>query len=235
LARHPAYLPEWLPAPEQSGWALLQILARYAEIIIDWLHQAPDRNKLAFLDMLGISLIPAQPARAPVVFEPMPNAGNGRVPSGIRLGAQVPGQSDTLMFETENGIAMAAARLVEVKTLWPARDEYADHTLDYAGGRSFELFAGRKPVPHELYLAHDNLLAFGGRATVEIELELSTLGSEPLIIAWEYWDGQTWRLFDDEASRGGTLGLTRSGVIILRAECGDSQKTTIHGPESLLD
>ncbi len=236
LARRPAYLPEWLPASGQSGWALLQILARYAEITIDRLNQAPDRNKLAFLDMLGISLIPAQPARAPVVFEPLPNAGNGRIPAGIRLGAEVPGQSDTLMFETESSIAMAAARLVEVRTLWPARDEYADHTLDYAGGRPFELFADRKPVPHEFYLAHDTLLDFTGKATVEIEFELATVGSEPLEIAWEYWDGQTWRLFkdvsDDETIRDGTQGLTRSGVITLRAECGDSKKTTIHGIEA---
>ena len=238
LARRPAYLPEWLPMPGQGGWALLHILARYAEVIVDRLNQAPDKNMLAFLDMLGISLIPAHPARAPVVFEPLPNAGNGRIPAGTRLGAQVTGRPEPLMFETEGAIAMAAARLVEVKTLWPARDEYADHTLDFAGGRPFELFKGRKPVPHEIYLAHDTLFAFAGRATVEIELELATTGSEPLEIAWEYWNGETWRPFkafdasDEDASCDGTMALTRSGVITLRAECGAAKKTKVHGIEA---
>lgn len=238
LARRPGYLPGWLPASGQGGWGLLQILARYAEVIIDRLNQAPDKNKLAFLDMLGISLIPAQPARAPVVFEPLPNAGNGRIPAGTRLGAEVPGRSEPLTFETEDGIAMAAARLVEVKTLWPAQDQYADHTLDNAGGRGFELFANRKPVPHELYLAHDTLFAFAGQATVEIEIDLSTTGNTPLEIAWEYWNGETWRPFkpfdsiDESAGRDGTVGLTRSGVVTLHADCGAAKKTKVHGTEA---
>ena len=238
LARRPAYLPDWLPAPGQAGWALLQVLSRYAEIVIDRLNQAPDRNKLAFLDMLGISLIPAQPARAPVVFEPLPNAGDGRIPAGTRLGAEVADRSDPLTFETESAIAMAAAQLVAVRTLWPAYDEYADHSLDLAGRRPFPLFSRRQSVPHEIYLAHDRLLAFAGKTTVQIQVDLATPGSEPLKIAWEYWDGQTWRPFkpfdadDEQASRDGTNGLTRSGVITLRAECGDAKKTTVHGIEA---
>lgn len=240
LARRPAYLPdaELIPAQEQAHWALLRIFARYVQGIIDRLNQAPDKNLLAFLDMLGISLIPAQAARAPVVFEPTPNAADGRILAGSRLGAELPTRTDPLLFETEEAIAVAAARLVELKTLWPARDEYADHTLAHAGGRPFTLFEPRQPVPHLLYLAHDTLFDFAGEATLEIEFELSTPGSEPLEIDWEHWDGQVWRAFRDfdpagkQASQDGTAGLTRSGVVTLRAECGPSEKTMVAGIEA---
>jgi hypothetical protein len=150
----------------------------------------------------------------------------------------VPGQPEPLTFETESTIAVAAAQLVEVKTVWPARDAYADHTHEYAGGRPFTLFEPLRPVSHALYLAHDTLFALTGQATVEIEFELSTPGSAPLDVAWEHWDGQVWRPFrefdaaDPRASRDGTAGLTRSGIVTLRAECGPSQKTTVNGVEA---
>lgn len=238
MHRGPAYLPAWRPGEGQPGWALLRIFARYMQTVIERLNEAPDKNLLAFLDMLGINLIPAQAARAPVVFKPLPNFGNGQVAARTRLGAQVSGQLEPLVFETDSAIALAAAHLLEVKTLWPTRDEYADHTIEWAGGRTFTLFEKRRHVPHEVYLSHDTLLAFAGKSTVEIEFELSTPGSEPLAIQWEYWDGQGWQLFrefdptDESASRDGTDGLTRSGVITLRAECGRSEKITINGIEA---
>lgn len=235
MRRRPAYLPAWRPGEGQPGWALLRIFARYMRAVIERLNEAPDKNLLAFLGMLGVNLIPAQAARAPVVFKPLPNFGNGQVAAGSRLGAQVSGQSEPLVFETDSAIAVAAARLVEIKTLWPTRDEYADHTIEWAGGRPFTLFEKRRHVPHEFYLSHDTLLAFEGKATIEIEFELSTPGSEPLAIQWEYWDGEVWQPFrdfdsaDESASRDGTDGLTRSGIITLRAECGRSEKTTVNG------
>ncbi len=237
LARGSDYVPELTPAEGGPGQALMQIFARYMEVIIHRLNQAPDKNLLAFLDMLGISLIPPQSSRAPVVFEPLPNAGNGRIAAHTCLGAQVLDRPNPLMFETENAIAMAAARLVEVKTLWPARDEYADHTMPAAGRQTFTLFEPLAPVPHEFYLAHDTLFGFeeGAAVTIEIEFELATPGSVPLKIVWEFWDGKVWRQFRDikpgnrAASQDSTSGLTKSGRVALRPECGQSQKKSING------
>ena len=48
--------------------ALVNIFARYAEIVIQRLNKVPDKNFLAFLDLLGVSLTPPQPARAPLLF-----------------------------------------------------------------------------------------------------------------------------------------------------------------------
>jgi len=237
IAHAPSLVSEITPVEGGSAHALMQIFSRYMEVIIHRLNEAPDKNLLAFLDMLGINLISPQSARVPVVFEPLPIAGNGRIAANTRLGAQTPDHPDPLMFETENTIAMAASHLVEVKTVWPARDEYADHTMPAAGGQGFSLFESRLPVPHEFYLAHDTLFGFeeGAKVTIEIEFELATPGSVPLNIVWEFWDGQVWRRFiaidpgDRSASQDSTKGLTKSGLVSLRPQCGQSQKKPING------
>src|SRR5260370_30725045 len=202
---------------------------------IDRLNQAPDKPLLPFLDMMGISLIPADPSRAPVVFQPNAGATDGRLPAGARLGAQLAGAPAPILFETENAIAIAAAKLVEVVSLWPARDEFVDHSSALDGGRAFPLFHQGVPLRHELDLSHPVLLAFAGATTVEVEFELSTSGSVPVSWLWESWDGQGWRPFqpfdplDSTASQDGTAGLTRSGVVKLRAGCGDFVQTAVSG------
>ena len=237
LARAPAYVPAWSLPASGPARTLVEVVARYAEALIERLNRAPSKNKLAFLDLLGIHLLPAQAARAPIVFQGVPNAGDSRVPARSRIGAAVPGAAEPLVFETEQAIALTAARLAEAVTLWPARDAYADHSASVARGEPFTLFEPLKPVPHEIYLAHDVLLAFGAGATIQIEFELGTPGSEPVSMVWEYWDGQVWRSFrpfgeDASDSRDATGGLTRSGVVTLQAECGKSEKTAVDGIEA---
>src|SRR5258708_4918843 len=48
--------------------ALIEIFGRFAELIIERLNQVPGKNLLAFLDLIGASLLPPQPARVPLTF-----------------------------------------------------------------------------------------------------------------------------------------------------------------------
>ena len=65
--RRPGYLPEWRPGAS-GGAALLAIVAHLADLVDEGLAAAPDAAFLAFLDTLGVSLLPPSPARAPLVF-----------------------------------------------------------------------------------------------------------------------------------------------------------------------
>lgn len=243
LARRPAYVPEWLGRAGGPGQALVQTFARYMQALLLRLNQAPDLNKLAFLDLLGFSLTPPQAARAPVVFQLNPNALDSRVPAGTRLAAP-PGQDRPAMvtFETEQAIGLAAAKLAEVVALWPGRDQYADHSSPAAGGRSFRLFDPLQPVPHVLYLAHQTLFGFAGKSIIELTFDLLTPGGEHLNIIWEYWDGEVWRGFKSfnplfaeaelDESVDGTEGLTASGVVRLATDCAETRLRKVSGIES---
>lgn len=242
LARLPGYVPGWTPSEGQAGHALARIFARYLQTLGERINQAPDKNKLAFLDLLGIDLLPAQAARAPVVFEMQPDTRSSRAPAGTRLGADLPGLDEPLMFETEATIGLTASRLVEVVALWPGRDAYADHSAAVLGGQPFTLFDGLSLMPHEFYLAHDLHFALSGLTIIELQFDLAQVGNAgSLPVAWEYWDGEAWRSFKpftapedayDDDSVDGTDGFRRSGVIRLVGDCGTSEKKMINGIES---
>lgn len=241
LARMPGYTPGWTPASTGPSWAIIQIYARYLRALAERVGLAPDKNKLAFLDLLGVNLLSAQAARAPIVFKPIAHIGDGRVPARTQVGADNPATGEKLIFETEASIALAAANLVEVVSLWPGKDGYAAHSTAVMGGQPFTLFSGLKNTPHEFYLAHDTHFTLSGKAIVELQCELAIPGSQPLAVVWEYWDGKVWRGFkafvasaeaDEDDSVDGTDGLTKSGVIRLAADCSETKPTTIQGRAS---
>jgi predicted phage baseplate assembly protein len=227
--RLPGYLDAVTPHPGGAGHTLLAIYARYLHALALRIDEAPDKNELAFLDQLGLSLLPAQAARAPVVFETIPGAGNGRAPAGTRLGAKGPDPSQPLVFETERAIGLAEARLSEVVTVWPGRDAYADHSAAAIGGSEFVLWDQLVPVAHELYVGHDLHLALTGAAGVDLEIALARGGSEGLAIEWSYWDGDGWRSLP--AAPDGTVGLTRSGRVQLHSDCAAAKPVRVHGFE----
>src|SRR5262249_32766254 len=114
LERAPAYARGWAPTRSGATAGVLEVVARYARSLIERLSQAPDKNRLAFLDFLGIGLLPAQAARAPVVFKSLPNVADSRAPARTRVGAAVPGSDAPLVFETEDAIALPKSQLVTV-------------------------------------------------------------------------------------------------------------------------
>ena len=227
--RLPGYLDAVTPHPGGGGHALLAIYARYLHALALRIDDAPDKNELAFLDQLGLSLLPAQAARTPVVFDTIAGAGNGRAPAGTRLGAKSADPSQPLVFETERAIGLAEARLAEVVTVWPGRDAYADHSVAAIGGAPFVLWDPLVPVAHELYVGHDLHLALTGAASVELELVLARGGSEALAVEWGYWDGDGWRSLP--AAPDGSSGLTRSGRVHLGSDCAAAKPTKVDGFE----
>ena len=87
-----AYTPGWQEfepttgQPQGVSRALISVFARDAALIIQRLNQAPDKNFLAFLDLLGAALLPPEPARVPLTFSlaagSAADAPNARNPDG---------------------------------------------------------------------------------------------------------------------------------------------------------
>lgn len=244
LDRRPGYLPEWLPEERGPDSALNWVFARYLEAILTRLNRAPEKNKLAFLDLMSVDLIPAQPARAPVVFHLAPEAPATFAEAGTQVVAPPPPEgTERIIFETEQRIGITPGTIAQAVSLWPGRDAYIDHTSALQAGEPLELFRKRNLVdtPHHLYVAHDALLALAGQARLRLHVELTQRSSEHLDIVWEYWDGEVWRAFLNqrpeclEAAQenpDSTAGLQTSGQILLTSDCAETKKTTINGHES---
>ena len=239
VPRRPGYVPTFLPQPGGPGDALLRIAANQLDELHRRLAQATDKRGFALLDLVGVSLVPATAARAPVVFQPSPGLDHVTAPAGTRLGATVPGRGSPLVFETERTVAIASARLVEVASVVPGLDAFTSHAGDLGAGTTVTLFDAATQFSHDLYLAHSVVLGLAGRSIVELLISMRMPASSPLTLQATWWDGKTWRPFapfadpaGDEDSSDGTVGLTRGGTIRLFVPCADGKTTSIRGAES---
>ena len=63
LARIPAHTPEWVPQPGDPGRTLIELFAWMGETILYRANLIPERQRLAFLKLLGEPMRPARAAR----------------------------------------------------------------------------------------------------------------------------------------------------------------------------
>jgi hypothetical protein len=245
IERAPAYVPEWAVAQGTPAYALLAILARQVEIQAAAENGMPDRARLGFLSALGNSLLPAQSARAPLVFQLMANAPlDVTLVTDSQIAAKLPPPPPSLLngtqttppapiFSTEDTVTLTRANLVAVYSVDPNADTYADHTGALMSG--FTLFDGMGPVPHQIYLAHDSMFAISSNAQIELSFDLAAALSEstprPLLIDWTYLTADGWlplRIVADQTAR-----LTQDGRITLQLDCGpDADSEKVNGIQS---
>lgn len=261
LSRRWGYVPEWRPGENGADAALAWIFAHYLQTILHRLNQAPEKNKLAFLDLLGLELVPAQAARARIVFAPsrqnedlvqealknlkahisvpveLPEpVSDSRAPAGTQAAAPPPpGKTDQIVFETESAIGITTARLQEVVSLLPGQDQYVDHSVVLQANEPIQLFSASpsqklQNTPHEIYLAHDTWLALAGQVTLGVDFILTATTNIPLIINWEYWDGQKWHELKVKEDR--TNKLTQTGLITLIEDNAKTAKTVVNSIEA---
>src|SRR5215217_3306550 len=109
-------LSGWRPRPDgrpDAGSALIRIFGRFAELVVERLNRAPDKNYLAFLNLIGTSLLPPQPARVPLTLSPADNSPvDAVVPAGTRTAAPpLDGETDEVVFETERALVVTRTQL----------------------------------------------------------------------------------------------------------------------------
>lgn len=118
----PHYTPDLNLSDEQGvGVALMRIFAQLAEIVSVRLDQAPQKHFVAFLDHLGISLLPARSAQAAVTFRLVSDLQESvKVPIGTRVTA--PGKDDDIPFETTGELVAIPGVLTAAYGVDPLHD-----------------------------------------------------------------------------------------------------------------
>jgi hypothetical protein len=179
------------PDKGTSG-ALIKIFARFAELITDRLNRVPDKNFLAFLELLGASLLAPRSARAPLTFSLAEGAtGPAVVPAWTEVAAvTLPGDKEPAVFVTESELVVTPARLAASFTRDAASDCYADHfsllpRSSGLGGRE-PVFQAASLMEHILYIAHDRIFTHPERTSITLNFTLS--GQDKLNIALDVWD-----------------------------------------------
>lgn len=215
---------DWQQGNSQAdaGGALIRIFGRMATLVIDRLNRVPEKNFLAFLDLIGTQIQPPQPARVPLTFFlAQGSPGDTFVPAGTQVAATTAeGQVEEVVFETERDLVVTTAQLKVAIVRQPNKldnnqnkpDYYSDYTLQATGGVTgeqnpvFPAFEATTEIEHFLYLACDNLTSLSGKKAVTLTFnaanDTETRNLKKLFSdEWSYWDGETWQLLNPQLTR----------------------------------
>lgn len=224
------------PIPDAPGEALISIFGRMAELTIERLNRVPEKNFLAFLDLLGASRLPPQPARVPLTF--FLAAGStvaGVVPPATQTAAPPgPGEKEPTIFETERELVVTPATLTAVFSRDPEADAYADHRgiASDSSPHGAAVFRGDRPLEHILYVGLKELLGFEGITAFTLSFNVILGATEPRQTRWERWDGEDWKPVSLGPGAEGTDGLRQSGDVAFGVTLQQVPLSTAYGSES---
>ncbi|NTU41445.1 MAG: putative baseplate assembly protein [Nitrospirales bacterium] len=229
LSMAPHYTPEWRAEEGDAGVALAKIHAFITEMVTTRLNQVPRKSLIAFLDMLGVSLLPAQPSRVPITFKPAKGADRDILVSPRTQASAVKTDAhDEVPFETEKSLLAVIGKLRELISVDPEADAIYVHTTGVVAEdgsirdsqTAFTLFSGTNQQEHSLYLGQKDLLNIKGTGEIRLALTVPLApGNLPLDLIWEYWGEDKEKKIDRwiglDVLSDGTDGLSQSGEISL--------------------
>jgi hypothetical protein len=150
------YIENW-PSRSAGGPsdALIQVFAHYCETIVERINRVPDKTLLQFVNLLGASIVPAQPASVPLTFFLAPKTtAPALVPALTQVAAEpAAGETDPVIFETLDDLIVTPASLDAIWVRDPAHDRFANLTAltsfsPSAAALSLPAFRGADRIPH---------------------------------------------------------------------------------------
>lgn len=230
-ARIPRYTDEWTDLNDNDlGMALVQVFAWLAEQQIFRMARVPELNYIKFLEMIGVSLRPALPARTEITFPIQPGFSQPTVTIPLRsqVAATTQDGSGPIVFETERAITAIEAQLDRIQTgsgsalrNVSAANVSLDEEIKPFGATAREGavlalgFNSASAFPEvELDLTFWTSAGVNASAPAPVRCGGAAAARPPADIVWESWDGAGWRrltVLSDE-----TLAFTRSGHVRLR-------------------
>jgi hypothetical protein len=229
MALIPHYAPTWTDhGPGDIGVTLIELFAWLAESVIYRLNRVPEKNYLAFLDLIGTSRNPPYPASAHLTF----TAGNaGLVPAGTQACTPASETEPPVVFETDEDLriietTLAAAVLVRPFTEGGQPPSYRQVPVVGPPAEKFPLAvpAGQQV---QLCLGFDR----GDHRDLQLRVRLyrPAVDSDEISVSWHFSPAPVggaapgpvdWQLIDGGADNGsvsdGTEGLRHDGVVVLR-------------------
>ena len=213
----PKYCPAWTNHNlSDPGIALIELFAWMTEMTLYRLNQVPDRLYAKFLDLIGIELFPASPARTDVTFWlSAPSAQTLVVPAGTEVGTPPARDGTNLVFTTDEDLIIVEPELIGFLTSDGStqyRNCWEELKFNRAGVRCFT----SEPLATDdaFYLGFAGPLS-GNTLRLALVASVEGLGVNPQRppLRWEAWVGDGWapaRVLSDN-----TGGLNQEGTITL--------------------
>ncbi|WP_433328673.1 putative baseplate assembly protein [Spirillospora sp. CA-294931] len=212
--------PEWTDHNvSDPGVTLIETVAHMADQIVYRLNRVPDKNHLAFLDLVGITLFPPTAARTDVTFWlSAPQEETVLMPVGTEVATLRTESEEAVVFATERELPVVPCSL---RHLVVQRNGHpvADRTADLAEGKDVLCFT-ESPVPGDCLLFGLSAAVPHCAVALELDSRVDGVGVDPRQppLVWEAWTEDGWR--ECEVDRDETGGLNRPGDVVLHVPGG---------------
>ncbi|SER93183.1 putative baseplate assembly protein [Actinokineospora terrae] len=207
--------PEWTDHNvSDPGVTLIETFAQMVDQLVYRLNRVPERNYLAFLDLLGVRLFPPTAARARVTFWlSAPQVEVVLLPAGTEVATVRAETTEAVVFATTTPLPIVPCELDALVTR-SASGEHVDRTKDLAAGQDVRCFQATPAVDDSTLFG---LSAAAPECVVVLRLDsrVEGIGVDPRQppLVWEAWDGRGWTVCEtDEDSTG---GLNRPGEVVV--------------------
>src|SRR6185503_19610846 len=110
----PRYCPEWTNHNSSDpGITLLELYAWMTEMTLYRLNKVPEKNFLTFLDLIGVRLLPPEPAKVVLQFEPAEGV-DLILPAGTQVATLQAGGGEPVTFETQKDLPLLPIAVTRV-------------------------------------------------------------------------------------------------------------------------
>lgn len=215
------YTPEWTDHNlSDPGITLLELFAWLTDILLYRLNRVPDKNFVKFMELIGMQLQEAEPARAPVTFWlSAPQDVVVTIPSSTEVATMRVEGDQVIVFSTDAAFDILVPKLQYILTSSQQAGGRAFQTHPIkrvqAGYEGFDVFASKPPQPGDaLYVGFEEDLS---HHILGIELEVDTAEgagidpTDPPYLFEVLTPDQQW--VRAEVDYDGSLGLNISGLI----------------------
>ncbi|MAS35157.1 MAG: putative baseplate assembly protein [Anaerolineaceae bacterium] len=131
LQRIPLYTPEWTDHNlSDPGITLIELFAWMSDIILYRLNRVPDKHFIKFMELVGMRLREAEPARAPVTFWlASPQEQAVVIPSATEVATTRTETDPSITFSTDFEATIQVPTLRHVLTRPSAGGQFRSHNL----------------------------------------------------------------------------------------------------------
>ncbi|WP_330438052.1 putative baseplate assembly protein [Streptomyces griseoaurantiacus] len=212
--------PEWTDHNvSDPGVTLVETVAHMADQIVYRLNRVPDKNHLAFLDLVGITLFPPSAARTDLTFWlSAPQEDPVLLPVGTEAATVRTESEEAVIFATERALTLVPCALRYLVTQG-AGEAVTDRTTDLAEGEDVLCFA-EAPRPGDCMVLGLSAAVPHCAVALELDSRVDGVGVDPRQppLVWEAWTEDGW--VTCEVDRDGTGGLNRPGAVVLHVPGG---------------
>jgi predicted phage baseplate assembly protein len=215
--RIPRYAPSWTDHNvSDPGITLIELFAWMTEQYIFRLNQVPDKNFITFLDLLGVKLQPAQPARGDVTFTlsaaPDPER-RTIIPLWTEVATERTETEEAVVFSTDNEAEVLPPQLRWLLSSADG-DEFHDQAATTRGEAPLEVWTNPPRATNAFYVGFDADLS---RHTLSLQFQCDRLGigidpqNPPW--KWEVWRGNEFKWESIDVAADTTAGLNQNGEV----------------------